>query len=84
MTVGSKTRTAQTFLQCSCCGNINPIFRKRSKMKVKNHIKHMYCPVCKDVRAHIEVKEDIFIPKWISEWQEEQQKGRRSTSEQSR
>lgn len=67
MAVCSKTRTAQTFLQCSCCENINPIFRKRSKMKKKNHIKHMYCPVCMDVRAHVEVKEEAFYPEWVKE-----------------
>lgn len=67
MTVGSKTRTAQTFLQCSCCGNINPIFRKRSKMKAKNHIKHLYCYKCKEVTAHVEVKEEAFYPEWVKE-----------------
>ena len=73
MTVGSKTRTAQTFLQCSCCGNINPIFRKRSKMKGKNHIKHMYCYKCKEVTAHVEVKEEAFYPEWVKEMNKPQQ-----------
>lgn len=73
MTVCSKTRTAQTFLQCSCCGNINPIFRKRSKMKVKNHIKHMYCYKCKEVTAHVEVKEEAFYPEWVKEMNKPQQ-----------
>jgi hypothetical protein len=71
MASGSKTRTTQTFLKCEC-GNINPIFRKRSKMKEKNHLKHMYCYKCKEVKAHYEVKEDIFLPSWLKEQDENQ------------
>ena len=65
MASGSKTRTAQTFLKCSCCDNVNPIFRKRSKMREKHHIKHMYCYKCKEITAHVEVREDVFLPKWL-------------------
>lgn len=67
MASGSKTRTAQTFLQCNCCGNVNPIYRKRSKMKENNHVKHMYCYKCKETTAHIEVKETVFLPEWLRE-----------------
>jgi hypothetical protein len=67
MASGSKTRTSQTHLSCSCCSNVVSIHRKRSKMKEKNHVKHMYCWKCKETTAHIEVKEDVFLPEWLRE-----------------
>lgn len=72
MASGSKTKTAATFLQCKGCRNVTQIHRKRSKMREKNHIKHMYCYKCKEVKPHIEVKEDIFLPQWL---REEENKG---------
>jgi hypothetical protein len=65
MASGSKTRTTQTFLKCDCCGNVNPIFRKKSKQRDKGHLKHMYCYKCKEIKAHLEVKEDAFLPEWL-------------------
>lgn len=70
MAVGSKTRTAPTHLQCPKCNHIMTIQRKRSKMKEKNHIKHMYCYKCREVTGHIEVKEDVFLPDWLVEERE--------------
>lgn len=67
MASNSKTKTAETFLQCKECGNVTRIHRKRSKMREKNHIKHMYCYKCREVTPHIEVKEDIFLPQWLKE-----------------
>ena len=66
---GSRTRTAETHLQCPECDHVMTIRRKRSKMRGKNHIKHMWCPTCKEVTGHIEVKDDIFLPKWLREWE---------------
>jgi hypothetical protein len=65
MASGSKTRTATTHLECDCCKNLVTIQRKKSKQKDKGHIKHMYCYKCKETTAHIEVKEDIFLPTWL-------------------
>lgn len=65
LTSSRRVVTKQTFLKCSCCGNVNTIFRKRHKMKEKNHVKHMYCYKCKEITKFIEVKEDIFLPKWL-------------------
>jgi ribosomal protein L33 len=43
-------------LYCSECGTRNTIFRKSSRLKGKEHIKHMYCFVCKKRTAHVEVR----------------------------
>lgn len=65
MARGSKTVTAETHLECKECGNTMTIHRKRSRMREKNHIKHMYCPTCREETAHIESKEDLFLPLWL-------------------
>lgn len=73
MASGSKTRTAETYLKCTTedCGNVVQIHRKRSKMREKNHVKHMYCFKCKETTAHVEEKEDLFLPEWLRKQQEE-------------
>lgn len=65
MAAGSRTRTAETYLTCPECGNVTTIHRKRSRMREKNHIKHMWCFRCKEVTGHIEVKDDVFLPDWL-------------------
>lgn len=47
---------ANTELICTDCGMIMPIIRKKCKQKKVGHIKHMYCPKCKDTRAFTEMK----------------------------
>ena len=37
---------------CEECGTTFPIWRKRSKLKTDDHIKHMWCPTCQKVTAH--------------------------------
>ncbi|QEG13573.1 hypothetical protein MARVELLAND_42 [Bacillus phage vB_BspM_MarvelLand] len=69
MASGSKTKTCSTYLQCTECTNVVKIYRKKSRLKEKDHVKHMYCYKCKVITAHLEVKEDVFIPSWIDEWQ---------------
>lgn len=51
-----RAKVEQTFLICSECGNVFPIFRKVNKLKKDGHIKHLWCYKCKDVTAHIEDK----------------------------
>lgn len=64
-----KQRTVQTKLQCTDCGTVFPIQRKASKKKELGHIKHMYCPTCKEVKAFEEIKEkDKNISFW-EDWQ---------------
>lgn len=65
--MAKRTVTATTYLKCEDCGNVVQIHRKRSKLKEKNHLKHMYCYKCKDKTGHIEEKEDVFLPEWIRE-----------------
>jgi ssDNA-binding Zn-finger/Zn-ribbon topoisomerase 1 len=65
MTSSSKIRTSATQLQCENCGNVQTIHRKRSKMKEKNHLKHLYCFRCKETTKHLEVKEDAYLPDWL-------------------
>lgn len=60
-------RTKETFLKCPECDNVVTIHRRRSKLKVKNHIKDLYCYKCKDTTKHIELKEDLFLPEWLRE-----------------
>lgn len=66
MSAGS-VKTVGTELECTQCGNVAPIQRKKGKQREKGHTKHMYCWKCKDTTAHTEVKEDAFLPDWWKE-----------------
>ncbi|QEM43099.1 helix-turn-helix DNA binding domain protein [Bacillus phage Chotacabras] len=70
MAVGAKTVTASTHLECEVCGNVTMLWRKRSKMKQKQHLKHMYCPKCKETTGHYELRDDVGVPAWIKEFQD--------------
>ena len=66
MSVGSRTRTIATKLQCEECGNIQTIHRRVSRQKAKNHLKHMYCyDKCRVITGHREIKGDADLPQWI-------------------
>jgi hypothetical protein len=67
MAAGSYTKTFQSHLECSECGTVATIWRKRVKPKEKNHVKHMYCYKCMDTTAHIEKKEELFYPQWLKD-----------------
>ncbi len=71
MASSARTKTKQTFLQCPCCNTVTPIHRKKrlSKQKAKGHIKDLWCWVCKREQKFVEVKESVFIPGWIEEFQ---------------
>lgn len=43
-----------TKLTCSRCNFVQIIQRKKSKLKKAGHIKHLWCPKCKDRVEHIE------------------------------
>lgn len=53
-----RTQVRQVILQCRVCGNVFFIWRKRSRLRARGHIKHLYCYVCKVDTAHFEIKED--------------------------
>ena len=48
----------QVRLRCAVCDSIAHIWRKRSRLKERNHVKHMWCPGCEAVRPHVEVRDD--------------------------
>ncbi|QUO43440.1 hypothetical protein KDJ56_11065 [Brevibacillus composti] len=45
------------YLICPVCRYISVIQRRKCKLKKSGHIKTMWCPVCQEVRQHIEAKE---------------------------
>jgi hypothetical protein len=69
MASGARTRTKQTFLQCPCCGTVTTIHRKIGKLKELQHVKDLWCWRCKKEQKFLEVKETVFIPKWVDEFQ---------------
>ena len=44
-------------LICSSCGNILSIVRAECEQKKLYHIEDYWCPVCKKITRHIELKE---------------------------
>lgn len=42
---------------CEFCGLEFPIWRKASRLKTDEHVKHMYCPACRRVTAHRQRRE---------------------------
>lgn len=37
---------------CEECWAEFPIWRRKSRLKDDDHVKHLYCPTCKRVTAH--------------------------------
>lgn len=50
-------RTELRQVACEVCGHQMPIQRRRSKLRSTGHVKHMYCPSCTEITAHIESKD---------------------------
>ncbi|AGB62636.1 putative LIM-type zinc finger domain containing protein [Bacillus phage phiAGATE] len=67
MASNAKSQVNLTYLECEGCSNIVTIPRKKNKARSKYHTKHMYCYKCKKKVAHIETKEDCFLPQWIKD-----------------
>lgn len=44
-------------LRCERCGCESYIWRKKSKLKERAHVKHYWCRRCQDRTAHVEVRE---------------------------
>jgi len=49
---------------CVVCNNQFPIPRIKRQREL-GHIKNLYCPVCRKVTGHIEVREKDFILSWV-------------------
>ena len=65
MARGGKGRTYQsTNLWCKECGNVSTIRRSGGRKKELLHVKHMYCPNCKETTAHLENLEEYAIKKY--------------------
>ncbi len=43
--------------KCVKCGNIYEFIRKQARLKKKEHIKHIYCIICKYATEHKEIVE---------------------------
>jgi len=56
----SKDKTVPTLLLCSHCGSKMVIHRLVSRLKKTNHIKDMYCYVCKQKRKFVEIRENDY------------------------
>jgi ribosomal protein L33 len=50
-----KKNAVQKQLVCTECNYKLYIFRQAGKNKPGGHIKHMYCPVCRDIRPFEEM-----------------------------
>ena len=55
--MSNKKKTVYTNLVCLFCGNISVIQRKASKLKKDGHLKVFYCPCCKNVFNHYEIRD---------------------------
>lgn len=69
-----KQMTVKSKLICEECGNVFIIPRPRAKKREEGHIKHMNCPKCQKVTAHIESNRDKQEDFWDN-WQNNQVKG---------
>lgn len=47
----------EKYLKCVACERVSVIQRKDSKDRPAGHIKHLWCPRCKERRPHIELDE---------------------------
>ena len=60
-----KGKRVNTNLICPDCGNVFPLQRKLFKQKKNFHLKKLYCPMCCEVKNHIEIKDiDMFIAEY--------------------
>ena len=60
-----QTRLASTDLICLECGYVTSIIRCGDRLKDDEHIKDMYCPMCKEDRKFLELKDaSVFWHKY--------------------
>ena len=68
--MSNKIPVRKTMLECTKCHNLVEIFRKKSKMKEKGHIKHFYCYKCKERTAHLDHRGEHITTEIIKEPEE--------------
>ena len=47
----------QVRLRCAVCDHETFIWRRRSRLKEKGHVKHLWCTNCKETTPHVEVRD---------------------------
>lgn len=58
MSGGYNGQVEQVRLRCQSCGNETFIWRRKCKLKEKDHVKHLWCVKCEERTPHIEIRED--------------------------
>lgn len=62
-----KQKASSTILLCPECKKRFKIWRKTSKQKKKGHVKHMFCPYCRQTVGFIELKHEAISENgWLS------------------
>ena len=57
MTRKKDQRMVQSKFICQKCGAQMVLYRKRAEQRKLGHVKHMYCPSCKETKAFTEIKD---------------------------
>ena len=57
MSGGYNGKMEQVKLRCAVCDSTAFIWRKKCKLKERDHVKHLWCPNCRDRTPHVEVRE---------------------------
>ncbi len=57
MSGGQHGAMKQVWLRCPVCDDLTMIWRRQSKLKERDHVKHLYCPVCMMVTPHVEMRD---------------------------
>lgn len=57
MTRNKDQRMVQSKFICQECGAQMVLYRKRAEQRKLGHVKHMFCPSCKETKAFTEIKD---------------------------
>ena len=55
-----KTQVKETRLICPVCGNVQTIYRRKSRTKSFGHLKMLWCFKCKKRTNHFELRDEII------------------------
>lgn len=55
---GVHGKMEQVRLKCRLCGNVDTIWRRRSRLKEPDHVKHLWCFKCRERTPHVEIREE--------------------------
>ena len=54
-----RKNVTERFFKCPECGTVLTAFKKSSRRTSVNHVKHMYCYKCKEVRPFIQLSKYV-------------------------